>query len=83
MELGTPGENTPGENGTNIRNICRDAGVTDINQVDVQSMVVNPVPTGEEWRIPFLQDLREAAQNNPGFLNTEDMNIMIVNVCCH
>ena len=33
---------------------------------------INPVPAGEEWQIPLLQDLRETAQNNPGFLNTED-----------
>ena len=69
--------------GRNIRNICRDAGVTDISQVDLSAIKINPVPAGEKWRIPFLQDLRETAQNNPGFLNTEDMNIMIVNVCCH
>lgn len=31
----------------------------------------------------FLLFLTWEPQNNPGFLNTEDMNIMIVNVCCH
>ena len=58
--------------GTNIRNICRDAGVQSINQVDVSSMLVNPVPAGEEWRIPLLQDLRESVKENPGFMDTED-----------
>ena len=67
--------------GTNIRNICRDAGVQSINQVDVSSMLVNPVPAGEEWRIPLLQDLRESVKQNPGFMDTEDIKLMMFNIC--
>ena len=52
-----------------------DAGVQSINQVDVSSMLVNPVPAGEEWRIPLLQDLRESVKQNPGFMDTEDIKL--------
>ena len=63
--------------GMNIRNICRDAGVMDINQlqVDVSSMLVKPVLAGEEWRIPVLRDIHESVKENPGFMDTEDINL--------
>ena len=67
--------------GRNLRNICRDAGVMDINQVDVSSMMVYPMPAGEEWWSPLLHDLRESVPNNPGFIDTEDNNLMIFNIC--
>ena len=68
--------------GRNIRNICRDAGVRRIDLVDINSIQINPVPAEQEWRIPLLADLLVNRDNNPGFLTSEELQLMVEHICC-
>ena len=68
--------------GRNIRNICRDAGVTSINLVNPSEISINPVPAAEAWRVPLLLDLLDARDINQGFLNEEELKQMMNQVCC-
>ena len=64
-------------------NICREAGVVDISSVDITNITVNPVPSGEEWRVPLLRDLLLSKQcDSNSFLNMEEVDIIMNFVCC-
>ena len=69
--------------GRNVMNICREAGVVDISSVDITNITVNPVPSGEEWRVPLLRDLLLSKQRDSNsFLNMEEVDIIMNFVCC-
>ena len=68
--------------GRNYMNICREAGVTEVSQVDLHNINVNPVPPGEEWRVGLLRDLLSERDVGPGFLTKEDIASIIKTVCC-
>ena len=67
--------------GRNVRNICRDAGVDQLDQVDLSCITVNPVPEEEEWRIPLISDILDTISKNPGFLNKEELALMLSHLC--
>ena len=69
--------------GRNIANICRDAGVSMMEEVDVQNININQVPVNEVWRIPLLRDLMNDRDSNAvaGFLSKDDLNVMINYIC--
>lgn len=68
--------------GRNIRNICMEAKVHNILQVNCNSIDINPVPAGEEWRLPLLLDLLHCRDNNPGFLTNDEIQLMMDHTCC-
>ena len=68
--------------GRNIHNICMLAGVTDISLVDMEHIIINPVPPGEEWRDAFLRDLLSERNLLSGFLSESEVWKMIDTVCC-
>ena len=68
--------------GRNIMNLCHEAGVENINDVDVSSLVVNPVPEQDEWRVNLMADLLSERKNNSGLLSEEVLCHMINFVCC-
>ena len=63
-------------------NLCHEAGVENINDVDVSSLVVNPVPEQDEWRVNLMADLLSERKNNSGLLSEEEVCHMINFVCC-
>ena len=72
--------------GRNIRNICRDAEVNSIHHVDCDSIKINPVPAGEEWRLPLLLDLldsRDMSDSNPGLLSSDEVQQLVYHICCN
>ena len=70
--------------GRNIANICKDAGVRSLRDVNPDNISINPIPNGDEWKIPFLKDLLEArSDNSDNFLNTEEINSIIDFLCCN
>ena len=50
--------------GRNVMNLCHEAGVENINDVDVSSLVVNPVPEQDEWRVNLMADLLSERNNH-------------------
>ena len=69
--------------GRNMMNIlCRDSGVNNITEVDMTSIVINPVPPGGEWRVNFLADILHERDNNSGFLSEDEVLVMLNTVCC-
>ena len=69
--------------GRNIGGICRLLGVHNMDEVDVSGLMpVNPVPDGEEWRVPIFQDLLYEWNNNSGFLSEEHTYNMLHYICC-
>ena len=68
--------------GRNIMNLCHEAGVDNIHDVDVSSLVVNPVPEQDEWRVNLLKNLMSERKNNSGFLSEEEVCHMIDFICC-
>ena len=70
--------------GRNIANICKDAGVRSLRDVNPDNISINPIPNGDEWKIPFIKDLLDArSDNSDNFLNTEEINSIIDFVCCN
>ena len=67
--------------GRNTMNICREAGVNCMAEVDVDSIEVNPLPIGEEWRVGLLGDLLRERENSSGFLNQDQLSIVMDLVC--
>ena len=63
--------------GRNIMNICREARANCIADVDVDSIEVNPLPIGEEWRVGLLEDLHRERENSSGFLSQEQLSIVM------
>ena len=63
-------------------NICLEAGVEDLSDVDMSSLSVNPVPPGGEWRVDLLADLLKERINNSGFLTEDEVLNMMNSVCC-
>ena len=63
-------------------NICRDSGVNNITEVDMTSIVINPMPPGGEWRVNFLADILHERDNNSGFLSEDEVLMMLNTVCC-
>ena len=69
--------------GRNIANICKDAGVLSLRDVNPDNININPIPNGDEWKIPFIKDLLAARSDDSDiFLNTEDINSILDFVCC-
>lgn len=68
--------------GRNIANICRDAGVRNIEQVDVNQIKINHIPVEEEWRLPLIQDLLKTLEDNHSQIETEELKQMLEHVCC-
>ena len=68
--------------GSNCMNICLEAGVEDLSDVDMSSLSVNPVPPGGEWRVDLLADLLKERINNSGFLTEDEVLNMMNSVCC-
>ena len=62
-------------------NLCHEAGVENINDVDVSSLVVNPVPEQDEWRVNLMADLLSERNNNSRLLSEEEVCHMINFVC--
>ena len=67
--------------GRNVMNLCHEAGVENINDVDVSSLVVNPVPEQDEWRVNLMADLLSERNNNSRLLSEEEVCHMINFVC--
>ena len=67
--------------GRNTMNICREAGVNCMAEVDVDSIEVNPLPIGEEWRVGLLGDLLRERENSSGFLSQDQLSIVMDLVC--
>ena len=67
--------------GRNYMNILREAKVNEISQVDFDNIKINPVPNGEEWRLPLLKDLLAERDCNTGVLTAREVQIMIDEVC--
>ena len=67
--------------GSNCMNICLEAGVEDLSDVDMSSLSVNPVPPGGEWRVDLLADLLKERINNSGFLTEDEVLNMMNSVC--
>ena len=63
-------------------NICLEANATELCDVDMSSLVVNPVPPGGEWRVKLLEDLLQERDYNSGILSEEEVLQMIHTVCC-
>ena len=63
-------------------NLCQEAGVEDLSEVDTSLLVVNPIPQGEEWRVNFLSDLMSERDGNHRLLGAEEVTIMMNYVCC-
>ena len=63
-------------------NICLEAGVEDLSDVDMSSLSVNPVPLGGELRVNLLADLLKERDNNSGFLTEDEVLNMMNSVCC-
>ena len=68
--------------GRNIHNICQQAGVNDIRLVDIDNILVNPVPHSEQWRMSMLRDLLHERDSPCGFLSQLETFQMIHSVCC-
>ena len=68
--------------GRNIRNICRDAGTSDISAVELTNIQVNPVPVGEEWRVPLLKDLINDQHAYDSFFTKGQTEVLMNIVCC-
>ena len=69
--------------GRNIANICKDAGVLSLRDLNPDNININPIPNGDEWKIPFIKDLLAARSDDSDiFLNTEDINSILDFVCC-
>ena len=68
--------------GRNVMNLCQEAGVEDLSEVDTSLLVVNPIPQGEEWRVNFLSDLMSERDGNHRLLSAEEVTIMMNYVCC-
>ena len=68
--------------GRNVMNICREAGASNLNDVNIDNIEINPIPSGEEWRIPLLMDLVAEREVSGGILALEEVNFIINLVCC-
>ena len=68
--------------GRNIMNICREADATDICSLDITKIKVNPVPVGEEWRVPLLKDLLYEKTSPDRFLHEDEVKLLLNFVCC-
>ena len=68
--------------GRNIHNICELAGVTDLSEVNMRDIIINPVPTGDEWRDHMLRDLIAERDAPSGFMTELEVLQMIYTVCC-
>ena len=68
--------------GRNIMNLCQEAGVEDLSEVDTSLLVVNPIPQGEEWRVNFLSDLLSARDGNHSLISVEEVTVLMNYVCC-
>ena len=68
--------------GINYMNICNEARVADINSVDMSSIIVNPVPPGDEWRVGILLDILSERESGDGFLTPQQLNLMLNTICC-
>ena len=63
-------------------NLCQEAGVEDLSEVDTSLLVVNPITQGEDWRVNFLSDLLSERDGNHGLLSVEEVTVMMNYVCC-
>ena len=68
--------------GRNVMNICRDAHVTNMKDVDMATIKVNPVPPGEEWRAERLMDLINERDTNEHY-DRDQLEILMKIVCCN
>ena len=67
--------------GRNCMHILREAQATDMTQVTMEKIQVNPVPQGEEWRLDLLKDLLAERDTNSGFLTSMELQLLIDEVC--
>ena len=68
--------------GRNHMYICTEAQVADISSVDISSIVVNPIPTGEEWRAGMLRDILTERECGDGVLTPDEVNLLLNTICC-
>ena len=68
--------------GRNHMYICTEAQVADIGSVDISSIVVNPIPTGEEWRAGMLRDILTERECGDGVLTPDEVNLLLNTICC-
>ena len=67
--------------GRNCMNIIREAQVRFMEEVNIQNIVINPIPPGEEWRLHLLDNLMEERDSTSGFLTTQQIDAVIDEVC--
>ena len=62
-------------------NICKEAGTEELSQVDLSKIKINPIPSGEEWRVGLLHDLTQE-RTTRGILSEEEVHLVMQVVCC-
>ena len=67
--------------GRNILNILREAGSTQISDVKLDNITINPAPPGCEWRSHLLKDLLRDRFNSKCLLSLDELNQIIVDIC--
>ena len=65
----------------NIRYICSLAGVNDISKVNINDIIINPVPAKDDWRVGMLDDLLCERDSPSGFLTELEVIKLIHSVC--
>ena len=64
-------------------NLCQEAGVEDLSEVDTSLLVVNPIPQGEDWRVNFLSDLLSERDGSHGLLSVDEVTVMMTMSVVH